>query len=91
LISVNDLCGVRNSPLARSLEAEPAKAAAVSLPRLSNRTDHAIGGKILGGAPVGGIQYPWMAAITFDGSHICSGTLVSRQWVMTAAHCVSFL
>jgi len=47
-------------------------------------------GKILAGTPVGGIQYPWMAAILYDGSHICSGTLISRQWIMTAAHCVTF-
>jgi secreted trypsin-like serine protease len=47
-------------------------------------------GKILAGTPVGGIMYPWMAAILYDGSHICSGTLISRQWIMTAAHCVTF-
>ncbi|CAB3385927.1 Hypothetical predicted protein [Cloeon dipterum] len=116
----NDLCGVRNSPVAnnaRSLKtfpstprnlsakvitekAEPtqvamekvepaAKLAAKGVEaRWSNTT--IAEAKILGGAAVGGIQYPWMAAIYYDGSHVCSGTIIARQWVMTAAHCVTF-
>ncbi|XP_076985655.1 uncharacterized protein LOC143657292 isoform X2 [Tamandua tetradactyla] len=32
-------------------------------------------------------KWPWQVSILFLGMHICSGTLVNRQWVLTAAHC----
>lgn len=50
---------------------------------------------VVGGEPVDPGSYPWMAAIvrkhdsdTFDG-HFCGGSLVSKNYVLTAAHCVS--
>ena len=32
--------------------------------------------------------YPWMAALFVDGKYFCGGTLISEEWVVTAAHCV---
>lgn len=32
-------------------------------------------------------QYPWMCFITNSDGSICGGTLISSQWVLTAAHC----
>ncbi|XP_059488930.1 phenoloxidase-activating factor 1-like [Neocloeon triangulifer] len=97
----NDLCGVRNNPVAnnaRKLDLGPSNVSApveVARPqaKISDSGNFSLSnaeGKILGGTPVAGIQYPWMVAILYDGSHICSGTLIARQWVMTAAHCVTF-
>lgn len=31
---------------------------------------------------------PWQAMIVNCGSQICSGSIVSSSWVLTAAHCV---
>jgi hypothetical protein len=86
--TVNDLCGARNAPIAgRGLDLNaisrtepPWQFENASLPQ----------GKILGGTPVGGIQYPWMASITSDGEFIAAGVLIARQWVMTSANVITF-
>lgn len=51
--------------------------------------------RIVGGTPVKRGSYPWMAAIvdggtrdTFQG-HICGGSLVHKDYVLTASHCVT--
>jgi secreted trypsin-like serine protease len=33
-------------------------------------------------------QFPWQVAITIDNSYFCGGSLISDDWVLTAAHCV---
>ncbi|XP_063236737.1 transmembrane protease serine 9-like [Bacillus rossius redtenbacheri] len=45
--------------------------------------------KILGGAESRPHQFPWMAVLLLDGSLHCGGSLLSRLWVLTAAHCVA--
>lgn len=43
--------------------------------------------RIIGGyeAKIG--QWPWLVSLRDDGEHQCGGSIINRQWVLTAAHC----
>ncbi|KAF7263192.1 hypothetical protein GWI33_003515 [Rhynchophorus ferrugineus] len=44
--------------------------------------------RIVGGRPTGVNHYPWIARIVYDGHFHCGASLVSENYVLTAAHCV---
>ncbi|XP_037715318.1 polyserase-2-like [Drosophila subpulchrella] len=47
-----------------------------------------VGPKVMNGVSAGYLENPWMALIKSPTEFICAGTLITSQFVLTAAHCV---
>lgn len=46
--------------------------------------------KIIDGSEADVHAFPWVASLKFNGEHFCGGSLINKQAVITAAHCMDF-
>lgn len=44
--------------------------------------------KVLGGSDAQDGQFPYQVSLRIGGSHVCGGTIISDNFILTAAHCV---
>ncbi|XP_050996689.1 serine protease 42-like [Acomys russatus] len=44
--------------------------------------------KIMGGVDAEEGKWPWQVSVRIRHMHICGGSLINAQWVLTAAHCI---
>ena len=43
---------------------------------------------IFGGTPAKPKEFPWNVLIEFSKGRFCGGSIISREWVLTAGHCL---
>uniref|UniRef100_A0A8C7EW63 Peptidase S1 domain-containing protein n=1 Tax=Neovison vison TaxID=452646 RepID=A0A8C7EW63_NEOVI len=55
--------------------------------RKSSRPEKSETLEIVGGEPADIIDFPWQVSILHRRRHICGGSILSRWWILTAAHC----
>nr|XP_046150116.1 transmembrane protease serine 5-like isoform X1 [Oncorhynchus gorbuscha] len=44
--------------------------------------------RIIGGVEATLGRWPWQVSLYYSNRHTCGGTIITSQWVVTAAHCV---
>lgn len=44
--------------------------------------------RVVGGAEVAPGRWPWQVSVYHGSRHRCGGSVLAREWIVTAAHCV---
>ena len=57
-------------------------------PECGLKSDHFRRKRIIGGTLSEDGSWPWTVALMAGTKMICAGTIISKEWVLTAGHCV---
>ncbi|XP_069470338.1 transmembrane protease serine 5 [Ambystoma mexicanum] len=44
--------------------------------------------RVIGGSDAMVGRWPWQVSLYLNSKHVCGGSIVAHQWIVTAAHCV---
>lgn len=44
--------------------------------------------RIIGGVEATLGRWPWQVSLYYSNRHTCGGSIITSQWIVTAAHCV---
>lgn len=47
-------------------------------------------GRVIAGTTAKKGAWPWQVLLKYNNRGFCGGSLISKEWVVTAAHCVFF-
>ncbi|XP_059483567.1 brachyurin-like [Neocloeon triangulifer] len=56
-------------------------------PKNSGKSNMEVSEEILGGSRAKKMQFPWQIFLEVDGIWVCGGSIISKNWALTAAHC----
>uniref|UniRef100_A0A1B0A9X8 Peptidase S1 domain-containing protein n=1 Tax=Glossina pallidipes TaxID=7398 RepID=A0A1B0A9X8_GLOPL len=45
--------------------------------------------RIVNGRPARPGQFPYIVSLRYDNRHVCGGSIISRDYILTAAHCIA--
>ncbi|XP_069873530.1 serine protease 42-like isoform X1 [Dipodomys merriami] len=76
--------GAPSSPLIPQFEAVQTPPQLSSFPTACGRPLQ----KIVGGMDAEEGKWPWQVSVQIRNTHVCGGSLITAQWVLTAAHCI---